>query len=225
MVRHIAPERIEVELDEGTGSFDVVMNPARTFVVSSGDVHVLVIGTSFTLERDASKTRVAVERGRVRVEWTDGARELTAGEAGWFPPASPSWQAPAEAPEAPAIHDVPAELLTAADTARRSGRADDAVPLLRRIVEHHARDPRAPLAAFTMGRVLLELDRDREAARAFAEARRLDPTGSLAEDALVREAEAWARAGDRETAQRRAQAYLSRYPEGRRAQDVRLLLR
>jgi hypothetical protein len=56
-------------------------------------------------------------------------------------------------------------------------------------------DPRAPLAAFTLGRVLLrELARPREAAAAFAQARALAPRGPFVEDALAREVEAWLQA-------------------------------
>ena len=57
--------------------------------------------------------------------------------------------------------------------------------------------PAGAAAAFSLGRVLLgELRRPAEAAQAFARARKLAPDGPLAEDALAREVEAWARAGN-----------------------------
>jgi transmembrane sensor len=121
-----------------------------------------------------------------------------------------------------AVRDVPAELLLAADVARLSHHPADAVAPLERVVRDHARDPRAPLAAFTLGRVLLdELGRPQPAAAAFATARSLASDGPLAPDALAREVEAWSRAGDMLHARQRADEYLQRYPKGARINSVR----
>src|SRR2546430_2117926 len=85
-----------------------------------------------------------------------------------------------------------------------------------------SRCPRAPLAAFSLGRVHLEkVGAPRDAAQAFARARELAPDGPLAEGALAREVEAWARAGETEVARQRALSYARRYPGGRRARAVR----
>ncbi|MEO7735665.1 MAG: hypothetical protein ABIY55_32220, partial [Kofleriaceae bacterium] len=114
------------------------------------------------------------------------------------------------------------DLLLAGDVARLSGHADAAVSQLARAVALHPEDPRAPLAAFTLGRVHLEeLGAPRDAAQAFARTRALAPSGPLAEDAWAREVEAWSRAGEVETARARALAYLQRYPQGHRAHAVR----
>jgi transmembrane sensor len=122
------------------------------------------------------------------------------------------------------VRDVPEDLLLAADVARLGGQPDRAVGPLSRIISSHATDSRAPLAAFTLGRTLLDqLGRPRQAAKAFATAQRLDVTGSLSEDALAREVECWSRAGETEQARSRAEAYLTRYPNGRRIQFVRRL--
>jgi transmembrane sensor len=132
-------------------------------------------------------------------------------------PASPS----PPAPPPPAI-ETAESLLAAADAAREAGRAADGVALLRRLLARHRSDPRAPLAAFTLGRVLLmELDRPREAAAAFAEARALAPQGPFAEDALAREVEALRKAGASGEARERAREYLRLYPRGRRASAVK----
>jgi len=112
-------------------------------------------------------------------------------------------------------------LLANADRARLAGRFEEGASLLRRLVDEHPADQRAPLAAFSLGRLLLgELGRPGEAARAFARARALAPEGPLAEDALAREAEAWARAKDLGRARARAAEYARTYPNGRRAADV-----
>lgn len=121
-----------------------------------------------------------------------------------------------------AVHDDVQDLLLAADAARLSGHPADAIPYLRRVTIGHRRDPRAALAAFTLGRVLLtQLGSPREAALAFADAQRLAPEGSLVEDALAREVEAWYRAGSAEQAKQRSALYLRRFPAGRWAEAVR----
>jgi transmembrane sensor len=118
--------------------------------------------------------------------------------------------------------DEPDDLMLAADVARLSRHAAKAVAPLRKLMANHPGDPRAPLAAFTLGRVYLDqLGQPREAAAAFARAQALDPGGQLAEDGLAREVEAWSRAGEPQRAQERANAYLKRYPAGRRATAVR----
>ncbi len=150
------------------------------------------------------------------------------------PPTPPTWRAPAEQGDfdrayrelsrsgAKSVRDVPNELLLAADVTRLSHHPLEAVPLLERVVRDHPKDPRAPLAAFTLGRALLdELGRPQQAADAFARARALAPTGPLAADALGREVEAWSRAGDTSRARARAEEYLRAYPKGARLTSVR----
>ncbi len=115
----------------------------------------------------------------------------------------------------------PAKLLGDADRARLAGRYEEGVSLLRRLVRDHPDDQRAPLAAFSLGRILLgDLHRPAQAAMAFARARALAPDGPLAEDALAREVEAWAQAGDLDRARARGDEYLRIYPNGTRAADV-----
>ena len=65
------------------------------------------------------------------------------------------------------------------------------------------------------------LSRPHDAAEAFAQARALAPDGALAMDALAREVEARARAGDAEAARARAEEYIARYPNGLRVAAVR----
>ncbi|HET6281087.1 MAG TPA: tetratricopeptide repeat protein, partial [Polyangia bacterium] len=121
--------------------------------------------------------------------------------------------------------DRVADWMLAADNARLSGDPAAALPYLRAITEKFPRDGRAPVAAFTMGLLLLEqLGRPAEAARMFAQVVRLDTAAApLTEDALAREVEAWRRAGKPDRAQEAATEYLRRYPDGRRANSVRQL--
>lgn len=127
-----------------------------------------------------------------------------------------------EALKTATVKDEPKELLEAADVARLSHHAAQAVPHLKRVIEKHSGDPRAPLAAFTLGRVYLEeLGHPKEAAEAFARARALAPAGQLAEDALAREVEAWWRSGDAARAKTRAEEYVEKYPKGLRIKSVK----
>ena len=117
------------------------------------------------------------------------------------------------------MRDDTADLLLAADAARLSGHPAEAVPYLERVLRGHTRDPRAGLAAFTLGRVLLdELGRPGEAVDAFAFAR--SSGGPLAEDALARQVEAVSRAGDVTRSRELALLYQRLYPNGRRAKAV-----
>lgn len=113
-------------------------------------------------------------------------------------------------------------LLLAADTMRLTGQPERALGYLDRAAALAENDPRAPLVAFTRGRLLLTaLSRPSEAAGAFAQARALAADRSLAMDAAAREVEALARAGDAEAARARAEEYVARYPNGLRVDAVR----
>jgi transmembrane sensor len=149
------------------------------------------------------------EHRQTGLAWQDLA------ERGQYREAYDSLRNPSQLP----VRDETHELLLAADTARLSGHSSEAVPYLRRILLQHRDDPRAHLVAFTMGRVLLdELGQPAEAAEAFERARA--GHGPLAEDALAREVEAWARAGDAGRAYALAMEYQRSYPQGRRMRAV-----
>ena len=115
--------------------------------------------------------------------------------------------------------------MLAADVARLSAHPGAAVAPLRRLCDRFPKDKRAPVAAFTLGRVLLdELGQAAEAAAAFQKARTLWPSGPLAEDALAREVEAWQRAGRPERARPLAERYLLRFPDGKHTASMRRAL-
>ena len=114
-----------------------------------------------------------------------------------------------------------ADLLTVADVARLSGHPADAVSPLRRILSEHAGDPRAPIAAFTLGRIELDALGDPAASvDAFERALALGVPSGLLEDAYARLVEARARAHDPAGARRAANEYRIRFPGGARADDV-----
>jgi transmembrane sensor len=237
-----APERVRLRLERGRARFEVTHRPSRAFSVRAGSVTVSVIGTTFGVEVVADRVGVSVEKGMVEVDWGVGQRRLVAGEGGWFPPLVTSGNTEAEVARTPdrttgkphsaaragdserATDESAQALLAEVDVARSQGKPDRAVQLLRRILHEHPRDPRAPLAAFTLGRVLLnELGRPREAAAAFHQVRERAPASQFAEDALAREVEAWSAAGEPARARALAALYLERYPSGRHALRIKAL--
>jgi len=113
------------------------------------------------------------------------------------------------------------DLLALADVARLSGHPADAVGPLTRAITEHPEDPKAPLAAFTLGRLQLDaLGHPALAADAFTRALALGLPQSLQEDAYARLVEARARAGDSAEAAAAAQEYERRFPSGKRLAEV-----
>lgn len=238
-----------VQLRRGGARFDVTPNQRRRFEVDAGLVNVTVLGTEFDCTRTGDRVAVEVIRGRVAVSWPGGSRELTRGEKAVFPPepepepepaiaaphstTSPAWRRLAKEGKTDKAFDAlrrgakvashTEELMLAADVARKAGHPAAALPYLRRVVKEHPKDSRAPLAAFTTGRIESERGRFAVAAQQFATAGDLGG-GSLREHALAREAEAWAAAGKETKARRRAQKYLVLHPTGPRAPKIRQLL-
>jgi transmembrane sensor len=201
----------------------------------------------FRVEREGELTHVSVERGHVGVTWPGGNQELRAGQQGTFPPAtatdSPAprgsalgqtWTQLAKAGDYKAAYQAfqtqsqpltgPEELMLAADSARLSGHAAEAIPHLSRVYRDFPRDAQAPLAAFTLGRILADqLGRPSQAAEAFRAARGLSATGPLASDAMAREVECLVQAGNGSQAREVAGSYLKLFPRGRhRAQMQKL---
>jgi hypothetical protein len=123
------------------------------------------------------------------------------------------------------VPDRVESLLLAADAARLSGHPVEALPWLERVIGEHPDDARSALAAFTAGRVLMQLGRPREAAARFERALELEPSGSLRGDALARAAEAHARAGAATRATALARRYEIELPGGRWEARMRSLAR
>jgi transmembrane sensor len=194
--------------------------------------HAAVAPAPETTPRDAGTTREAQSERSARARIGRSARRTAATRERQNAPRV-AWRSLSQSgdyegayrllQEDNAVDDDSGALLDAADAARLSGHPQAAVLYLRKVVDHHRETPVAPLAAFTLGRVLLErLGQPSEAAEAFLTARRLAPEGSLAQDALAREVEAWSKAGHPDQAYRCAQEYVEKYPQGRRLRSVQL---
>jgi transmembrane sensor len=188
------PTRFSTLLARGTARFSVKPGGPRRWVIESGLVTVEVVGTVFTVARSDEGVHVSVERGVVIVRGErvpDRVRRLTAGESVFVarediaevaPPIDPAPIAAAEAvierseaPAPPAFEDDPSDelglTLRRADAARRRGDVDAAIRHLRRAAaaERTTDDPRAAIAAFTLGRLEMDARQDRAAARAAFE--------------------------------------------------------
>jgi transmembrane sensor len=114
------------------------------------------------------------------------------------------------------------DLFALADVARLSGHPAEAVGPLRRIVDDHGGDPRAALAALTLGRIELKsLGRPVEASAAVRRAFALGVPRGLAEDAYALLVEAAARSGDRAGARAAYEQYATQFPHGSRLTELR----
>jgi transmembrane sensor len=69
-----AQERI-IWLDRGEAYFEVKHDPAHPFIVIAGDRRVTDLGTKFVVRRDASRLRVALLQGRVRLGLENSQRQ------------------------------------------------------------------------------------------------------------------------------------------------------
>ncbi len=120
-----------------------------------------------------------------------------------------------------AVSGSAADLMLAADVARRAGHPGEATVYLERVVQQFPKSSQAPLASFTLGRIYMSTGRTKQAQAAFARAGLHGDDSPLAEDALARQVEAARRAGDQARARRLAQQYLTKYPQGKRRAAVK----
>jgi hypothetical protein len=121
------------------------------------------------------------------------------------------------------VENGPASVeLTAARSALKEGRSEDALVML----THCAKGvgPAAENAAYEMGRVLRDgLSRPRAAVVAWVTYRTRFPKGLLRAEADLSILETLARVGDKAAALSEAQAFLSRYPNSERRDEVATL--
>jgi transmembrane sensor len=231
-------------LRRGQATFDVVPNGPRRWRIEVGAVAIEVVGTRFHVDRRERSVLVEVERGAVLVRGEnvrDGVQKLRPGARLEVPstrPPSveasrPSVPAPATTPEQGAAagsvdgeigvaRPPSTDLLALADQQRRRGDLQGAIHTLKQAVERDPNDARSAMAAFTLGKLLLDgTGQPVEAEAAFRACLNRSPPAAIAEDAMARLVEAQSRAGAREAALATAGEYQRRYPSGRRLSDVR----
>lgn len=101
VAKSVSPGLVELDLVAGSARFEVAPDRKREFRVRAGRVDITVMGTTFSVERHGERTVVAVESGRVRVEWERGQQVLEPGERGSFPPVETAAEASGEAAPVP----------------------------------------------------------------------------------------------------------------------------
>lgn len=238
-LRHGARVDVELQRDDlvrlqqhgGEVRYEVTPDRSRSFVVDAAGVEVRVVGTIFTVTVDdeASRVAVAVERGLVEVDNGTRVAELGPGDALSLDvedevvlldvdppePARPSVRAPA-----PSIET----LLADADAARARGDLSRAASALGELVRRYPKDPRAYSANFQLGKVERARGRHAAAAAAFVKCWKRSPQGALAEDARAEAADSWRAAGRPQRARTAAEGYLARYPAGTHRARMQALL-
>lgn len=225
-------DTVTIELEAGEIDLDVSHVEGRSFTVRAGGHEATVLGTRFRVRNEHEIVAVTVERGRVRVSGPNVDHILGAGET-WStdararpPPPRSAESAPqpeidALSPAAPSSTRPGAdahpakELFVRALDARRAGRDREAATRLDQLRRTYRSDPRAPLAAYELGRIRLDVLGDPAgAAEAFADAILLSPSAPFREDAEARRVDALEAAGDRGRCEEARAAYLARYPSG-----------
>ena len=233
---------LRLVLERGSADFDVTHVPGRRFVVVAADVDVVVVGTRFVVtvsdgrQGKVAAVSVSVQRGEVEVQRPRArAMRFLPGQS-WSsatpspPVTSPPVEPPAEIPPAPsppassarptpaaraAAREDTRSLLAAATQARLQGKHREAAAALEKLCRRFPDDPRAPLAAFQLGRI--QLDTLHEAARAaasFHTAAALSRDPTLRESAAAREVEARDQGGDASACRVARDAYRAAYPTG-----------
>jgi len=222
-------------VERGQARFEVPHQaPGTRFAVSAGPYVISVVGTKFHVGVGDDRVSVEVEEGVVEV-WR-GARSVRLVEGD-------SWAGPIRGLASPAIErrsslagasvrrassvDSPAPAengpasveLTEARTALSEGRPEDALAKL----IHCAKGvgPAAENAAYEMGRVLRDrLHRPRPAIAAWVAYRTRFPNGLLRAEADLSILETLARVGDTAAALAEVEAFLARYPNSERRDEV-----
>ncbi|MDP2272557.1 MAG: FecR family protein [Archangium sp.] len=74
-------KQLTLELTRGSLAMVVPHREDRVLTVRAGDLQVVDLGTRFLVSREANRTLVAVEEGKVQVNTPSGSREVTANHA------------------------------------------------------------------------------------------------------------------------------------------------
>jgi transmembrane sensor len=246
--------RFVTKLARGRARFDVKPGGPRQWSIETSLATVEVVGTAFDVDDASGQVTVRVDRGvvLVRGERVPGRIvRLVAGQELVLhaDPALHSAAVPAPAPPAvapplpplPAVAPPPAAVVTPAgeprpgralaaalaesDELRAHGRARDAAELLARAIAEHPDDAGVGVAAFSLGRLYLEvLGEPGLAADAFARVLRAGRPRGLLEDAHARRTEALISAGRRDEAARALAQLEAAFPASARVAPLRVRL-
>ena len=242
-------DQVLLRLMNGAASFRVEKGGPRTWRIEAGIAAVEVVGTRFSVIREATDVRVHVEEGRVLVrsaQLADGVTRLDAGEAVTVTSdaaaendqqqvkptpqnAVSSAQSKLNSTEPRKVNasSSPSEsieiLLGRADQARIAGDLSSAIVALQDVVRRFPHDARAPLSSFQLGRIHQKKNDWTQAQRAYSWALEHGSSGTLEEDCYVRLVETQF-VLDPRVAEKTAQTYLKKFPSGRHERSIRTML-
>jgi hypothetical protein len=210
---------IDVTLGEGIVECEVAPRAGRPpFKVIAGATTVTVVGTHFTVERHGDSVRVAVARGKVRVDAPDGQHFVPAGESlqvGPPPPAPPAPPVPSASVRDGGVADAPKGPSRGKQLSVIEGEQhDDPRSAYGRLLElakgEDAVGARALYDAETLANGALK--KPDAAILASKEYERRFPDGKDAAPAFAVRIEAYLQTGDRAAAQSAAEVFLKKYP-------------
>jgi hypothetical protein len=207
---------VTVQLVRGRVECEVEPRPGRApFFVVAADVTVTVVGTHFSVERDATgAVRVGVTRGKVRVAAAGGATvQVAAGQ---------EWDAGrgVVATVAPAARPTPAVKPRVDPAASLAADPDPAVGEVAQLAA--SADPEvAEDASYRLARLLLDRNRWDETIAATRDYEGRFPHGAHEGDVLWLRVEASCGAYRSRAADAAARAYLARFPDGPHAAAAR----
>lgn len=212
----------EVRAEDDGGRY-VAVREGRVEVARRGNSRWLVGGQALRIGADGSVTNAEVDalaRLRLAAVTEDALPEIGAATS---LPVAPTGVVPSTA-NAPAVDAPRAPLdvnatLRAAELAYREGRVDEARRLFRQVGA--TRGASAEAAWIRLGRLELRAGRPAEAARALADHRRRFPSGSLAAEARVVEAQALRALGRGAEAQALERWVLEQRPDSPQANALR----
>ncbi|MES1205696.1 MAG: FecR domain-containing protein [Pseudomonadota bacterium] len=226
---HVVGTRFSVAAEQGAGGARVEVQVERGAVevqgsdasgvpvrVEAGHSWSQVTRTAALDGTPASPPRAEAPDAAGPPEPPDTAQALVARQqaAEQEPPARPARPARVAASRSRPDSDA-RELFEMARNQWRAGRIDQAARTYRQLLEAHPRDPRAGLAAFELGRLLMDHLGDRPGAvKALEQAVALAPDAELREDALARLVGASAATQDPDRCASARARYLAEYPSG-----------
>jgi transmembrane sensor len=209
------PERVAVTVERGVVLVRGERVPDRVQRLGAGQAIEVRAEATHAAVAPAPSLSAAVPRAPQRAAW----RELsTRGDYAGAYRLLGADGVDAESTESRRVDD----LMALADVARLSGHPAEATGPLARVVREFAKDPRASLAAFTLGKIHLASTASAGlAAKDFTDALRLGLPSSLVEDAHANRIEALRRTGDDTAARAAAIEYAARFPASERARALR----
>jgi transmembrane sensor len=217
-------ESVKLSLAYGRVTCDVAKNTARAFSVLAGDVVVKVVGTKFSVSRNAGRVEVEVQRGVVEVKTPRRGEplRLSAGQsyreepAEAKPPVSEPERTEPERPEPKPASSVSGarELFDEANDVRRGGDISRAAELYETLLRRYPTDGRAGLAAFELGRLRMDSLNDLPGAASALERAVTMTPGGFREDAIARLVRVYDSLGRSADCLRAKERYLKGYPNG-----------